>query len=158
MSGETYNPAATRTKEVYPDVSRRRWDELVLPLIWGFVSLSCIYSSATQHLPWGRINAGIGLAFLVLFAWDGRRIWGWKLEMLPYGLRVRRQFRWSTIPWETISSVQSVPIRFLCVRNREAIQLQLASHSSERLGAFEAEFAHALRDRLRTEIKQRGEH
>jgi hypothetical protein len=127
----------------------------VLPLIWGGVSLNCIYSSATQHLPWARFNAGIGLALLVLFVWDGCRIWGWKLEMLPHGLRVRRRFRWSTIPWKKISSVESVPI---WVRNQEAVALKLASHSSERLGAFNDVFAHILRDRLRTEIRQHGEH
>jgi hypothetical protein len=138
-----------------PDVSRRPWDELVEPFIWGFVSLSCTYSFATQHLPWGRLNGGLGLAFLVLFVGDGCRIWGWKLEMLPHGLRVRRWFRWSSIPWENIRSVESVPIS---VRKQEAIVLKLASDSAERLGAFEDGFAHTLRDRLRTEIKRHGEH
>jgi len=49
MSGETYNPAVSRTKEVYPDVPRRRWNELVRSLLFGFVSLSCLFSDEEKR-------------------------------------------------------------------------------------------------------------
>lgn len=146
------NPAATRAKVASFNVSRRRLDELLQPLVWAAASIACLYGSAGGRPPASRLKAVLGAAFLILLFWDGGRIWGWKLEILPEVLRIRRRFRWSTIPWQQIRSVESVPI---WARDQESVILKLASHTEERLGTFVFMFARNLRDRLRIEITKR---
>jgi hypothetical protein len=148
------NPAAIQAKIASLDISRRRWDEQIEPLVFAIGSLLLIpglNANPGRHSYW--VTLPIGVLSLVLFFWDGARIWGWKLELLPLGLRVRRYFSWSTIPWEQIDTVETVSKG----RSQEAVvlSLRLASHTSERLGQFQCPFARRLRDRLRIEIARR---
>jgi hypothetical protein len=148
------NPAAILAKKASLDVSRRLWDEQIGPLIWAVGSLSLVPSllgdrGRTPHL----VSIPIGLMSLGMFFWEVRRIWGWKLEILPEELRVRRNFRWSTIPWKQIEGVANVKAGV----SNEVVVIKLVSHKSERLGSFGCAFARRLRDRLRTEIVQRRE-
>jgi Bacterial PH domain len=144
------NPAAIEARIASFDISRRRWDEQMEPLIWALGTLLLVPGLFTNAggYPHG-VNLPLGVLSLVLFFWDGRRIWGWRLEMLPDGLRVRRGFRWSTIPWEQIRTVESVGRG-----NQERVVVKLTSHS-EFLGTFNFAFARNLRDRLRIEVAQR---
>lgn len=146
------NPTAAHAREASADVSRRGWAELLVPLIWAASSILCFYASATRHAPASWLNAVLGAGLLILFFWDGSRIWGWKLEILPEGLRIQRQFRWSMIPWHQIGSVELVRG---WGRNQEAVILKLTSRDSERLGSFDSVFARVLRDRLHSEITRR---
>ncbi len=134
------------------DISRRRWPERVEPLIWLIGSSLLIPGVATSN---SRTPAGIayslGLISLLAFFWDGARIWGWRLELLPAGLRIRRYFRWTMIPWNQIRGVESVS----AARSQEALVLKLASRKSERLGTFDVVYARNTRDRLRQELAQR---
>ena len=86
-----------------------------------------------------------------MFFIDGARIGGGKLEILPEGVRVRRYFRWSTIPWEKINAVQTLNAG----RSDEKVLVKLASRATENLGKFGRAFVRHLRDRLRIEISQR---
>jgi hypothetical protein len=144
------NPAAIEAKIASFDISRRRWDEQMEPLIWALGTLLLVPGLSTNAggYPHG-VTLPLGVLSLVLFFWDGRRIWGWRLEMLPDGLRVRRGFRWSTIPWEQIRTVESVGRG-----NQERVVVKLTSHS-EYLGTFYCAFARNLRDRLRIEVAER---
>lgn len=149
------NPAAVEAKIASFDISRRPWDEQIEPLIWALGALLLLPSLATNS---GRypywVTFPLGALSLVLFFWDGRRIWGWRVETLPNALRIRRGFRWTTIPWDQIRNVKSRQ------RGRqESVAVELASHHSEKLGTFKDSFARNLRDRLRVEIAQRkGDH
>jgi hypothetical protein len=144
------NPAAIEARIASFDISRRRWDEQIEPLIWAVGTLLLVPGLSTNA---GRYPHGValplGVLSLALFFWDGRRIWGWRLEMLPDRLRVRRGFCWSTIPWEQILTVESVGRG-----NQERVVVKLTSHS-EYLGTFNCAFARNLRDRLRIEIAER---
>jgi hypothetical protein len=144
--------AAIHQRTATFDISRRRWPERVEPLIW-LVGTSLLFPGlATSHsrTPTGFAYS-LGLISLVAFFWDGARMWGWMLELLPAGLRVRRYFRWTMIPWEQIRGVESVSTG----RNQEALVLKLASSKSERLGKFDVVYARNTRDRLRQELAQR---
>jgi len=144
--------AAIHQRTATFDISRRRWPERVEPLIWLIGSSLLIPGVATSN---SRTPAGfayfLGLISLVAFFWDGARIWGWKLELLPAGLRIRRYFRWTMIPWNQIRGVESVSAG--C--SQEALVLKLASRTSERLGKFDVAYARDTRDRLRQELAQR---
>lgn len=147
------NPAAVHAKIADFDITRRRWMDQIVPLIWAFCSLVLIsgVTERNSRIPyWIRLFLGILLA--VLFLRDAARIWGWRAETLPAGLRIRRYYRWITIPWEQISSVESVPARG---RGQESVVLKLRSAAPERLGTFDCPFARGLRDRLRSEIAER---
>ena len=146
------NPAAIQARVASFDISRRRWDEQILPLIWAFFSLALVPGHSGRTPYWFRLL--LGLFSLVMFFWDGARIWSWRLEILPEGLRVRRYYRWTTIPWRQIQTVASVDDG----RSQEAVVLKLKSSATERLGSFNFAFARNLRDRLRIEITERGEH
>ena len=146
------NPAALNSQIASLDVSHRRWDEQIVPLIFAVCSLLLVpafYGKDTRTpYPVGFV---LGLLSLILFFREGARIWGWKLEILPEGVRVRRYFRWSTIPWEQIHAVQTVEAG----KSDEEVLVKLASHSTENLGKFGCAFARRLRDRLRIEIAER---
>jgi len=146
------NPAAIQTRIASFDISRRGWGEQIEPLIWALGSLLLVPGLlGNTGRPTYWVTLPVGVLSVVLFFWEGARIWGWRLEILPEELRVRRYYRWSTIPWDKIRSVESVSA---WPRNNEAVILKLASHNSERLGAFIYVFARRLRDRLRIEIVQ----
>ena len=145
------NPAAIEAKIASFDISRRPWDEQIEPLIWALGALLLVPSLTTNS---GRysywVTFPLGALSLVLFFWDGRRIWGWRLETRSDALRVRRGFRWTTIPWDQIRSLKSMQ------RGRqESVAVELASHHWEQLGTFKSSFASNLRDRLHAEIAQR---
>jgi hypothetical protein len=145
------NPAAVQAKIATFDISRRRWDEQIEPLIWALGTLLLLpwhYTGRESGLYWVRFP--FGLLSACLLVWDGLRIWGWRLEILPEGLHVRRRFRWKTIPWDQIRSVES-----LSRGRQERVILNLVSNTSENLGTFIDAFARNLRDRLRIELAQR---
>lgn len=144
------NPAALQSKLDSFDISRRRWDEQIEPLIWAIGSLLLL--PLNTHEP-RFATVSLGLLSLALFFWDAMRIWGWRLELLPEVLRIRRNYSWATIPWEQITAIESKPANW--GRNQEAVVLQLVTHSSENLGTFGVGFARNLRDRLRSELMQR---
>jgi hypothetical protein len=135
------------------DISRLRWSIQVEPLIFLLGSSLLIPKIATSDSRTPAWTAYcLGLICLVAFFWDAARIWGWRLELLPEGLRVRRYFRWATIPWDRIHSVESVSAG----RNREVLVLKLITHKSERLGKFDAFYVQNARDRLRQELADRA--
>ena len=147
------NPAAIQAKIATFDVSRRRWDEQIVPLIWALgtlLLLPALYTPRERDLYWIRFPFGVLFAFLLF--WDGLRIWGWRLEILPGELRIRRRFRWKAILWGQVKSVESIAGRG---RNQEQVFLKLGSGTSEPLGSFNVAFARNLRDRLRFELSQR---
>ncbi len=146
------NPAAIQARIASFDISRRRWDEQIEPLIWVLCSLLLVPLPNAGRYPYW-VTLPLGLLSLLMFFWSGSRIWGWRLEILPEGLRIRRRFRWSTIPWGQIKTVESIATG----RSQERVVLKLASHTSERLGTFNCAFARNMRDRIRNEITERCE-
>ena len=147
------NPAAVQAKIASFDISRRRWNERIVPVIWALGTLFLVPSfsgSARRTLCWLCLPLGVLAA--IMFFRDCARIWGWSLEMLPEGLRIRRYYRWSTIPWKQINGVESASA---FGRDQEAVVLKLKSGASEGLGSFNFAFARNLRDRLRIEVAQR---
>ena len=72
------NPAAIEGTIASFDISWRRWDEQIEPLIWALGTLLLVPGLSTNA---GRYPHGgtlpLGVLSLVLFFWDGRRIWGW---------------------------------------------------------------------------------
>ena len=145
-------PDVVRAQVAAFNISRRRWDEQIEPVIWGACAIGSLVSGLThsgRYPPWFRLLAGAALT--VLFFWDAARIWGWRLEILPDALRVRRRFRWTMIPWDQIRKVETVPRG----RNQERVVLHLVSHLAEPLGTFGGGFARNLRDRLRQELARR---
>jgi hypothetical protein len=94
------NPAAVEAKIASLDISRRPWDEQIEPLIWALGALLLLPGLATNAGRYPhRVNWPLGALSSVLFFWDVGRIWGWRVETLPGALRIRRRFRWTTIPW-----------------------------------------------------------
>jgi hypothetical protein len=146
------NPAAVQAKIVSLDVSHRRWDEQIEPLIWLVGSLLLVPAIGTNagRYPYA-LSLPLGILSVIAFFWDGARIWGWRLKLLPEAVHVQRYFRWRSIPWEQIHTVETVSAG----RSQEAVIIKLASHASERLGTFGDAFARRLRDRLRSELAQR---
>ncbi len=154
------NPDAGQAKKASFAISRRPWQEQIEPVIWalgGAGLFTSLYRGTGAYSP--LFFVVVGTALVLLFLWDALRIWGWRLEILPEGLRLRRAFRWREIPWTDIRAVESAPalLRRLHARarNQEVVTLQLVSNSSERVGTFVYVFARNLRDRLRLEIAQR---
>jgi len=147
------NPEAVQAKIASFNISRRRWDEQIEPLIWiaccllFFVSA---ISSSPHYPPWLSLTLGVTLA--ALFCWDAVRIWTWRLDLLAEGLRVRRYARWAMIPWNQIRAIDSSPAKF--GRGQVSVTLKLEPHSSEHLGTFVDAFGINLRDRLRYELAQ----
>jgi hypothetical protein len=146
------NPDAVQAQVAVFNISRRRWDEQMEPLIWAACAIGFLISGLNhsgRYPSWFTLPAGAALT--VLFFWDAARIWGWRLEILPDALRVRRRFRWTMIQWDQIRKVESLPRG----RNQERVVLHLVSHSAEPLGTFGGGFARNLRDRLRQELARR---
>jgi hypothetical protein len=146
------NPDAVQAQVAVFNISRRRWDEQMEPLIWAACAIGFLISGLNhsgRYPSWFTLPAAAALT--VLFFWDAARIWGWRLEILPDALRMRRRFRWTMIPWDQIRKVESVPRG----RNQERVVLHLVSHSLEPLGTFGGGFARNLRDRLKQELARR---
>jgi hypothetical protein len=133
------------------DISRRRWPERLEPLIFliGAPLLASGRSGDDGHSL--SLAHFLGLICIVAFFWDGARIWGWRLEHLPAGLRVRRYFRWTIFPWVQIRGIEAIPGG----RGQESLVLKLASGKSERLGKFDSLYARNARDTLRQELARR---
>jgi hypothetical protein len=152
------NPAATRANEAESrasaDLSRRPLIERVLPAFEALFSIWLFWFSLRQPLPKSWFYAACASIALLVFLWDVGRTWGWRLQMAPEELRVRRYFRWSVIPWAQIRAVEVSSVRSRG-SVREAVTLTLSSNATLRLGVFGYLGARALRDRLRQEIAQR---
>jgi hypothetical protein len=144
------NPAAIRSKIASFDVSRRPLSEQIEPFVWALGCLLLVPGLDSQP---GRywIYFPFGVAALLLFLWDAKRIWGWRLEIASDGLRVRRDFRWATIPWDQIRAIDTSEAG----RTQERVVVKLTSHASESLGTFLDSFARSLKDRLRYELAHR---
>lgn len=142
------NPEAVQSKTASFDVSRRPLGEQFEPFIWALGFLLLIPGLAPQHRDSYWIGLPLGLLFVVVFFFEASRIWGWRLELLAEGIRVRRRFRWTLIPWDQIQSVESRGGR----RNQERVALKLRLHHSLELGTFYVAFARNMRDRLRREL------
>ena len=132
------------------NISRRPWHELMEPAIIGVCAI-CLLFGLKRHSDHYWVSLTIDLLALAAFAWEGLRIWGWHLKLLPDGFRIRRYFRWVTIPWESIHDVGVIDLG----RAQTRITLKLVSGHSESLGTFFDIFARRLRDRLRYELAQR---
>ena len=145
------NPAAVIARIASFDVSRRGWGDQIQPLLWAVCSALLLLPQLNTGRNSRWFTLPLGVFVLVMFFLEGSRIWGWKLQLLPDALRVRRRFRWSTIPWPRISAVESKHAR----RFQESVLVKLASRGSERLGTFNYLFARNLRDRLLYELAQR---
>lgn len=144
--------AAANQRTATFDISRRRWPEQIEPLIWlvgSSLLIPRVATSSSKYPAW--FSYFLGLICLLAFFWDGARIWGYRLQLAPEGLRIRRYFRWTMIPWADIKSVESVSTG----RAQEALVLHLASRQSQRLGKFDLVYARNTRDRLRQELAER---
>lgn len=145
------NPGAVHAKIASFDISRR--DAQIQPLIWGACAVGFLGFSRSAPYPlWFSLSLGAGMA--VLFCWDAIRIWGWRIEVLPEGLHIRRRYQWTTIPWEQIKAVESHPAKSGRAA-QESVALKLVSGPPQPLGTFGVAFGRNLRDRLRYELTQR---
>lgn len=134
------------------DLSMRPLTERLKPIVELGLSLTCFVLATRQSTSRSWSLPALAIVFFVLFLLDFARIWGWRLQISPEDLRVRRSFRWSTIPWAEIRSVES---SYAGRPQQEAVRLVLSSNVSLGLGTFGHRFACALRDRLRQEITNR---
>ena len=148
--------ASERSRIASFDFSRRPRAEQFVPAFWAlfvFISALPAGNDSRRYPSWLRLSLGVLL--LLLFFWDATRIWGWRLELPSQGLRIRRRFRWTVIPWDQIHSAE---VGSALGRNQEAVLLKLGARHSERLGTFGFVFARKLRDRLQVEIaRHRGD-
>jgi hypothetical protein len=84
---------------------------------------------------------------------DAIRILGWKLEMTPEYLRIRRYFLWRSIPW---TQILKIGVGDTWGRGgQKAVRLDVTSQPMTSLGAFPEPFALAVRDCLQTELNRR---
>jgi len=91
-----------------------------------------------------------GTVLLAKSIWDGARIWGWSVYSQSEGLKLRRHFRWTVIPWDQIHSVETRS-HYGRGQHRETVTL-ITRDRSLGLGTFGYPFARALRDYLRDQI------
>lgn len=147
------NPDAVRAQIAKYDVTHPCWQDAAQPVAWGACSLLLIpglFAGADPREPYWLI-APLGIGALVMFLHEAARIWGWRAEFTDDALRVRRNFRWATIPWANIASVytKDKPGR------EDTVRLALNSNERVSVGTFYAPFAHALRDEVRARISNR---
>ena len=140
----TREPSAPTIESL--NVSARPRIQRVSSVIEIAFSALCFGYGVIAPKPWLIVTLG---AFLL---WDAMRILGWKLEMTPEHLRIRRYFLWRSIPWTQINSVS---IGDTWGRGQKAVRLSLISQLTCTLGAFGAPFAVAVCDCLRTELVRR---
>lgn len=131
------------------DLSVRPLMERLRPILQLAICVTCLALAIRQPISRSWSLPALAIVFFGLFLLDSARIWGWRLQISPEELRIRRAFRWSTIPWAEIRSVES---SYAGRPRQEAVTLRLASDACLRLGTFSYGFARALRDRLRQEI------
>jgi hypothetical protein len=147
------NPEALRAKIASFDISRRRWDEQIVPILCAVCAIGLLVSGFSggddRNSPW--VTLPLGTLAAAAFFWYAPRVWGWRLQLLPEALRVRRLYRWTVIPWNQISAIESVSSG----GRQESVVVKLGSRHSEQLGTFNDAFARNLRDRLRYELSQR---
>ena len=127
------------------DISTRPRVQRVSSVIELAFSILCFGYSGMAPGPWPFVLGSM------LF-WDAIRVLGWKLEVTPEYLRIRRYFLWRSIPWAQICAVA---MGDTWGRGQKAVRLSLASQPSLSLGAFDEPFALAVSDGLRAEIKHR---
>ena len=89
----------------FSELSVRPLYDRLTPVLELGLLLVC-FAYAIRH-PAVKSWTFLTLVLLLLFLRDAARIWGWDLKILPEALQVRRSFRWSTIPWAEIRSVES---------------------------------------------------
>jgi hypothetical protein len=152
------NPAAIQAKIASFDISRRRWDEQIVPLIWALGSRllfpGLLGDAGRSHSCPGQRSTGNLVPELVRL---GRHA---KLGMAAgngsAGASSAAELSMErATSWEEIEAVETAPAGG---RNQEAVMLKLKTRASERLGSFNCAFARNLRDRLRIEIaRRRGE-
>lgn len=145
------NPLAVQAKIASIDISQMRWIERISPLValaLGFLLLVPRPSNTREP---SLIALPLGVLLWALFFWQGARVWGWRLELTPESLRVRRYYRWTSIPWANIRTIEAGTTG----RNGGFVVVRLAPDSSMKLGRFDSAFAWSLRDRLRQELAQR---
>jgi PAS domain-containing protein len=146
------NPQATRARELSIDVSRRWWRERVTPFIWAIGSFYLIRRALLQEgRSFSLVFVTTGILLAAFFFEELIRLWGWRIQIEPGELGVRRWFRWRRFRWQDIRSVESVGV---WRRGEEGVILRLSPSSEERLGYFDVAFARILRDRLRHELAQ----
>jgi hypothetical protein len=151
------SPAAThakpREKSAEIDLSRRPLLERVTPVFGAALSIVCFWNSSATAQPTPWLFVILGPVLLIASLSHALRFWGWRLQMSPRELRVRRNFRWTAIPWREIRAANTIPA---WGRNQEAVILTLAAHATISLGTFSYPFARALRNRLREAIAGGG--
>lgn len=140
-------PASVRPPR-YRDFTRRPFLELLAPVLELALSLSCLWFSRQEAPPRSQLSFALGVVMLLLFFWDGARLWGWQLQLSDATLRIRRYFRWTEIPWSELRAVRTSTVG----RYAEAVILERVSRPPLKLGRFSVPFARALRDRLRQQI------
>lgn len=109
-------------------------------------SVLCFVYGIMAPRPWLSVALG------TLLFWDAVRILGWKLEITPEYLRVRRYFLWRSIPW---IQILKIGVGDTWGRGQKAVRLDLTSQPMTSLGAFPVAFAVALRDALWAETNRR---
>ena len=134
----------------YSDFSRRPVAEQLPPILWLLLFFCSVWLSLTQPASRGGTIALFG-SFL-LFVGDGARIWGWSVRPQTDGLAMRRYFRWTVVPWNEISAVETGTA---LSRYQEAVILT-TRNGSMRMGTFSYKFARVLRDHLREEVAMRS--
>jgi hypothetical protein len=110
-------------------------------------SILCFGYGSIAPKPWLPIALGA-----LLFC-DAIRILGWKLEITPEYLRIRRYFLWRSIPW---AQILKIGVGDTLGRGQKAVRLDLTLQPTTSLGALPESFAVAVRDALLAEINRRG--
>jgi hypothetical protein len=142
------DPEEQKFQNRYGDFSRRPLIDLLTPALELTFSMLFFWVCAVESGSKSAKFAVMGSVLLLLFVWDGLRIWGWNLQIGAQELRVRRYFAWKAIPWTDIRSVEARAGG----RYQETVTLTLVSNKSLNLGRFGFLFARALRDHLRQQI------
>jgi hypothetical protein len=132
----------------YSDFSRRPLMDLLTPALELAFSILFFWVCTVEAGSKSAKFAVMGSVLLLVFLWDGLRIWGWSLQIGVKELRVRRCFAWTAIPWTEIRSIEV----HAGGRYQETVTLTRVSNKSVNLGRFDFLFARALRDRLRQQI------
>jgi hypothetical protein len=151
------NPPDTRAKQrkrsTEVDRTRRPIIERIAPVLEASFSIIGFWVASKKAQPASWFFATLALVILIISLRDGARFWGWKLQISAEELRVRRNFRWSSIAWMKIHEFECVSAGS---RNQEAVILTLATNATLSLGIFSYPFARALGDRVRDAITHRS--
>ena len=136
------DPDVIQAKITSFDLSRRRWDERIEPLIWAgyaIVFLAPQVLAIAHVIRRGSLShLAQGLLSLLLEV----RMWGWRIEIVPSEIRVWRAYRWTAIRWNQIVAVESIPANW--GRDQESVLLKVESCPAVTLGTFACPFARNL--------------